>query len=319
MKSDIFISYSRDDLAEVEPFVKQIEARTGLRCWIDWNGIEGGAKFEKKIVEAIDQVDVVLFFLSDNSMASDYTEMEISYAYNTKKRVVPVMLDGGQLRGWFLFKFGSINFIDCKEPRQVDTLMGNLKTWCGGKPAPVPAPAPTPVKTYQVGDYYDDGLKQGVVFEVDASGRHGKIVSLVQDQLAWCTSSEYKKFRGMRTNTYTKNGELNQHKVKQIYGWRNKYPAFVWCADLGEDWYLPALEELQLLLLDATVLKAVNCTLKLRGCNMCMVGPDGIGVYWSSSEYQYDKSCACVVDLNAGGLQNYGKYRICKVRAVAQF
>lgn len=316
MKKQIFISYSRKDLAVVEPFVKEIEARTGLRCWIDWTGIESGAKFEKKIVEAIDQVDVVLFFLSDNSMASDYTEMEISYAYNTKKRVVPVMLDGGQLRGWFLFKFGSISFIDCNESRQVDTLMSNLVTWCGGC---VPQPKLQPVKTYKVGDYFDDGQKQGVVFEVSEDGRHGKIVSLVQDQLAWCTSSEYKKFRGMRTNTYTKNGELNQHKVKQIYGWRNKYPAFVWCADLGEDWYLPALEELQLLLLDATVLKAVNCTLKLRGCNMCMVSPDGIGMYWSSSEYQYDKSCACVVDLNAGGLQNYGKYRICKVLAVAQF
>ena len=38
-------------------------------------------------------------------------------------------------------------------------------------------------KTYKIGDYYDDGVKQGVVFAVRDNGRHGKIVSLDQEAL----------------------------------------------------------------------------------------------------------------------------------------
>lgn len=317
MKSDIFISYSRDDLAEVEPFVKQIEARTGLRCWIDWNGIESGAEFEEKIVSAIDEVKVVLFFVSDHSMASPYAKMEINYAYNTQKKVVPVVLDGGQLRGWFLFKFGSINFIDCKEPRQVDTLMGNLKAWCGGKPAPAPAPVPaptptptptpTPVKTYQVGDFYDDGTKQGVVFEVDASGRNGKIVSLEQSEQQWCSGAEYHK--GIKTGaTDQANGMTNQRIIEQINNWRNKYPAFAWCADLGEGWYLPVIEELQKIY---RVKHVVNKQLKCQGRAKLSAW------YWSSTEV--NEFCAWYVAMRNGDTYRSYKRSYPYVRAVSAF
>lgn len=314
MKSDIFISYSRADLAEVEPFVKQIEARTGLRCWIDWNGIESGAEFEEKIVSAIDKVKVVLFFVSDHSMASPYAKMEINYAYNTQKKVVPVVLDGGQLRGWFLFKFGSISFIDCNESCQVDTLMGHLKAWCGGKPAPVPVPAPTPtptpaptpVKTYQVGDFYDDGTKQGVVFEVSEDGRHGKIVSLEQSHQRWCSKAEYHE--GIKTGATDRNGMTNQRIIEQINSWRNKYPAFAWCADLGEGWYLPVIEELQKIY---WVKDLVNKQLECQG------GAKLSAWYWSSTEV--DEFCAWVVAMNDGFTTNDSKYYDYYVRAVSAF
>ena len=283
MKSDIFISYSRNDLAEVEPFVKQIEARTGLRCWIDWNGIESGAEFEVKIVSAIDEVQVVLFFVSDHSMASPYAKMEINYAYNTQKKVVPVVLDGGQLRGWFLFKFGSMDYIDMRQPRQVDKLLNNLMKWCNGEVVsiPRPQPKPQPVKAYKVGDYYDDGTKQGVVFEVSEDGRHGKIVSLEQSRSRWCSECEYRiRITGIIKTGATdrRNGMTNQRKIEQIDNWRNKYPAFAWCADLGYGWYLPAIEELQKIY---RVKDVVNKQLECQGrAKLAEFG----AWYWSSTE-----------------------------------
>lgn len=313
MKSDIFISYSRNDLAEVEPFVKQIEARTGLRCWIDWNGIESGAEFEEKIVSAIDEVQVVLFFVSDHSMASPYAKMEINYAYNTQKKVVPVVLDGGQLRGWFLFKFGSMDYIDMRQPRQVDKLLNNLMEWCGGKPTPVPAPAPTPVKTYQVGDYYDDGTKQGVVFEVSKDGRHGKIVSLEQSKQQWCSDILFTRDLGAIDQT---NGMNNQRKIEQIDNWRNKYPAFAWCADLGEGWYLPAIEESKKILLDDSVHDKVNRTLQeLKAPKLFARGE--VAWYWSSAED--GKFCAWYVDMGNGYTYGSSKYSYNSVRAVSAF
>ena len=148
MVHDIFISYSREDLPLIEPLVKDIEQKSGLKCWIDWNGIESGSQFEEVIVKAIDSVDVVLFFISENSINSPYAKMEVNYAYNMRKKVVPIVLDGGNLRGWFLFKFGAVDYIDIAQPRQYEKLIQNLKMWCAdedsqsnsaqqSKPAPV--------------------------------------------------------------------------------------------------------------------------------------------------------------------------------------
>ena len=45
-------------------------------------------------------------------------------------------------------------------------------------------------KTYKVGDYYNDGLKEGVVFQVSADGTKGKIVSMNgSGMLMWSSSS----------------------------------------------------------------------------------------------------------------------------------
>ncbi len=137
-------------------------------------------------------------------------------------------------------------------------------------------------KTYKVGDYYDDGKKQGVVFWVDETGQQGKIVSLMESsKIQWASvESEQKRLIGADDE---ENGANNMAKVRQIYDWQSKYPAFKWCADLGEGWYLPAIEELKLFTLDKTVHNVVNQTLLAKGGTKI---PD-IGTshwYWSSTE-----------------------------------
>ena len=294
MAYDVFISYSRKDLSLIEPLVKDIEKRANVKCWIDWNGIESGSQFEDVIIKAIDSVKVVLFFMSENSINSDYAKLEVNYAYNTSKKVVPIVLDGGSLRGWFLFKFGSVDFIDVKQERQYNKLINDLTSWCGteaptpkpipkSKPTPKqPTPTPIPTKTYKVGDYYDDGKKQGVVFEVTADGKHGKIVSLTElgKDIQWTTdANEQKRLIGANNK---RSGEKNMAKVQQIDGWREKYPAFAWCADLGEGWYLPAYWELKKFTLNAAVRKAVNRTLATKG--MELADKWNAHWYWSSTE-----------------------------------
>lgn len=127
----IFISYSRHDLDIVKPIIRQIESKVNVKCWIDWDGIESGDRFEEIIIKAIDSVDTVLFFLSDNAMASKFIKEEIQYAQNVGKRVVPIVLDGKELRGWFLFRFGSIDYINIKDKLQVNKLISNLQSWYG--------------------------------------------------------------------------------------------------------------------------------------------------------------------------------------------
>lgn len=64
------------------------------------------------------------------------------------------------------------------------------------------------VKQYCIGDYYNDNYKQGVVFDVWDNGRHGKIISINEEQgTRWWVSD--------------------------------------WCMNHGNGWYLPDCEELK--------------------------------------------------------------------------
>ena len=170
--------------------------------------------------------------------------------------------------------------------------------------------------TYKVGDYYDDGTKRGVVFEVDASGRHGKIVSLGQSEQQWCSEAEYAK-RIKTGATDQANGMTNQCKIEQIDDWRNKYPAFAWCADLGEGWYLPARIELSEILLDDIVHDKVNRRLQeLKAPKL--FAQDEWEWYWSSTEY--NELCAWYVSMGIGDTYLDNKSRgYFYVRAVAVF
>ncbi|MBQ9137412.1 MAG: PEGA domain-containing protein [Alistipes sp.] len=159
-------------------------------------------------------------------------------------------------------------------------------------------------KTYKVGDYYNDGKKKGVVFEVSADGRHGKIVSMKQsrDCLQWSSdANERKRLIGADSET---DGAYNMAKVKAIAGWQSKYPAFKWCADLGEGWYLPAKEEL------LTIYKNKD-KLNAKLANKIA------SYYWSSTEY--NEFCAWLVGMYNGDTLYYTKHDNDYVRAVSAF
>ncbi|MBQ8853441.1 MAG: PEGA domain-containing protein [Alistipes sp.] len=162
---------------------------------------------------------------------------------------------------------------------------------------------------YKVGDYYNDGVKEGVVFEVSADGRSGKIVSMKQsaEKLLWAPdSAEQKRLIGADSET---NGAVNMAKVKTISGWRSKYPAFKWCADLGEGWYLPSKEEL------LTIYKNKD---KLNPHLTDRIS----GFYWSSTENDEQYSgyfYAWLVFVGNGDTFSNSKYNDHYVRAVATF
>ena len=174
-----------------------------------------------------------------------------------------------------------------------------------------------PSKVYKVGDYYDDGTKQGVVFDVWDGGRHGKIVSLDQVKELWCSRAQHNK--GIVVDASSKSdGKANTDKVMSRSD-SVKYPAFVWCRAKGKDWYLPAIDELELFLLDRSVHEAVNRTLKERG-GVILIDIGEYELYWSSTEYENDKKfCAWAVLMNLGRTGFDYKYNDYYVRAVSAF
>lgn len=168
-------------------------------------------------------------------------------------------------------------------------------------------------KVYQVGDYYNDGIREGVVFEVSADGRHGKIVSMKysSEKLQWA-SDKFDKRRFIGADSEN-DGEWNMTVVKTINDWHSKYPAFAWCADLGESWYLPSIEELNILLLNDAVRYVVNNTLLAEGGERLGKSP----WYWSSTEC--DEHYACNIFMYTRSTGETSKGYSTYVRAVSTF
>lgn len=143
-KHDIFISYSRQDQALVIPLVERINKEVGALCWIDLDGIESGEEFEEVIMKGIEESQVVLFMLSEASLKSPWTKREVYYAESENKRIVPVLIDGDKLRGWFKFHFGNLDYIDVHSAEHQEKLISNLKSWVGIPAQEIKASKPQP-------------------------------------------------------------------------------------------------------------------------------------------------------------------------------
>lgn len=130
--------------------------------------------------------------------------------------------------------------------------------------------------------------------------------------MQWCIDKKWDK--SVVTGATDKiNGMNNMRKVMRIKGWRKKYPAFAWCAALGDGWYLPAIEELKKFLLDDAVYYAVNLTLSQHGGRTF----EKKGLYWSSLEE--NSTYAWVLQMSNGYTGNIDKYNKIIVRAVSVF
>lgn len=130
-KHHIFISYSRKDFDEVSKLKASLESELpGINIWFDIDGIESGDEFADKIIDAIDNSEIVLFAVSDSAIESPWTKKEVTYAANCNKRIIPLLLKDAQLKGWYLFNYGTVDCIDVTNNIQYRKLVANLSKWC---------------------------------------------------------------------------------------------------------------------------------------------------------------------------------------------
>jgi hypothetical protein len=148
--------------------------------------------------------------------------------------------------------------------------------------------------TYKIGDYYNKNGKEGVVFEVWDGGRHGKIVSLNQTLAPWDSRDRWddnkkKYINGTETVANSESdGKANTDKIMNRSD-SEYFEAFVWCRKKGDDWYLPAVKELETI---SNNKSAINSTLAEHG------GTELI-LYWSSTEYAENAEfCAWLVGMD---------------------
>lgn len=163
---------------------------------------------------------------------------------------------------------------------------------------------------YKVGDYYNENGKQGVVFDVYNSGYNGKIVSLDEEILKWSTITDR---IGVASTT---DGRANTDQVMARSN-ANKFSAFVWCRDHGEDWYLPSVEELENIFEEYYT---INITLdKIEFAKKLQIDDDF--KYWSSNESRNEQFSALffACDGNKRYYESGDKTDRRNVRAVSTF
>ena len=91
---------------------------------------------------------------------------------------------------------------------------------------------------YNMYDPYPQyGIPVGMVIEVYNEGRNGKAISLKDLSGIWAT--EYSDTKATDYN----DGISNTMKIQALPGWESSNTAFAVCTELGEGWYLPAIDE----------------------------------------------------------------------------
>lgn len=129
MGKKVFVSYSRRDIEIVKELISNLRSKLGDVFWIDLKGIESGDEFEDVIVDAIDNCEILLFMHSENSIKSEWAKKEVRYASSESKKVVPLLIDENQLKGWYKFNYGGTDFIDAKVDTQIEKLIRDLASW----------------------------------------------------------------------------------------------------------------------------------------------------------------------------------------------
>ena len=177
MEYDIFISYSRADTQIVDQFVTKL-TDSGYRVWIDREGIDGGDQFPVRIVEAIENSTIVLFFSSANSNASKWTVKEIIYAFTEDKIIIPIKIDETKYNKKIALNLIDINFVPYKHNNFSSAYNQLLKTVTKhiGNPQPPTAPnnpdtnlSPDELNSRGVSHYNKQEYEQAVDFFRKAS------------------------------------------------------------------------------------------------------------------------------------------------------
>jgi len=92
LSADIFISYSRKDIAFARLIRASLQA-SGLDTWIDWDRIPVGERWWDEICQAIERTHIFMFIISGSSMGSPVCRDEINQALKNHKRIIPILVD----------------------------------------------------------------------------------------------------------------------------------------------------------------------------------------------------------------------------------
>jgi len=124
IKTRVFISYSRKDMAFADGLEAKLKAR-GFEVLIDREEIYAFDDWWKRIEALIGRADAVVFVLSPDALKSEVALKEISYAASLNKRFAPIVCRRVE-DATVPEALRRLNFIFFDDPEQVDASADKL-------------------------------------------------------------------------------------------------------------------------------------------------------------------------------------------------
>ncbi len=116
---NIFISYSSKEYTVARKFFDAFSAR-GMSCWMAPESIPGGSNYAIEIPKAIQDCQVFVLILSENSQNSIWVRKEIDLAVNLHKLIFPIRIGNYGLISPFDFYLTDIQLMQASEdPKQL--------------------------------------------------------------------------------------------------------------------------------------------------------------------------------------------------------
>ncbi len=113
-------------------------------------------------------------------------------------------------------------------------------------PTAAPLPAGYAPLRYELGQVCEIGGRKGIVVEIDEEGLHGLLVSVDETVLPWSTfrKPDFRLVGAADRIDGRRNMEAVARYIEAHGASWDDFPAFKWCREQGEGWYLPSIDEL---------------------------------------------------------------------------
>ncbi len=98
-------------------------------------------------------------------------------------------------------------------------------------------------KKHQVGDKILHNGTEAIVVKIKSNGTPLQLITAEEAYVSW--GDEFNKSHATVGATNPHKGKNNTNVITKIYNWKNRYPAFAWCAELGKNWHIPSKNEME--------------------------------------------------------------------------
>ncbi|WP_338791113.1 TIR domain-containing protein [Bernardetia sp. MNP-M8] len=108
--TDAFVSYAEED-EEIRNRVLRSLSQHLITTWTHQMDIQAGGDFDKEVENGIEQADNFIFFITHESIKSEYCKKELAHAVKYNKRIIPLRMDSVPVHD-FPVEIRNLQFID---------------------------------------------------------------------------------------------------------------------------------------------------------------------------------------------------------------
>ncbi len=108
--TDVFVSYAEEDEAIRNRVLRSLSQYL-ITTWTHQMDIQAGGDFDKEVEKGIEQADNFVFFITHESVKSEYCKRELEHAVKYNKRIIPLRMDSVPMHD-FPMEIRNLQFID---------------------------------------------------------------------------------------------------------------------------------------------------------------------------------------------------------------